>query len=73
MADFVAFLRRSSIPATARAGDYLVLTKPLGIGVASTAIKRGLADARLTANAIRVGPPEGIPLAALGQRSVGSK
>ncbi len=27
-----------------RAGDVLVLTKPLGVGVATTAIKRGLAD-----------------------------
>jgi cysteine desulfurase NifS/selenium donor protein len=29
---------------TARAGDDLVLTKPLGVGILATAIKRGLAD-----------------------------
>jgi selenium donor protein len=29
---------------TARAGDALVLTKPLGVGIISTALKRGLAD-----------------------------
>jgi cysteine desulfurase len=29
---------------TARAGDALVLTKPLGVGIISTAAKRGLAD-----------------------------
>jgi selenide,water dikinase len=31
----------------ARAGDALLLTKPLGIGIATTAIKRGLASAEL--------------------------
>ncbi len=36
----------------ARAGDVLVLTKPLGIGVITTAIKRGLAPAPLVARAI---------------------
>ena len=30
---------------TARPGDALVLTKPLGVGIISTAVKRGLADA----------------------------
>jgi cysteine desulfurase NifS/selenium donor protein len=29
---------------TARAGDDLVLTKPLGVGILATAVKRGLAD-----------------------------
>jgi selenide,water dikinase len=29
---------------TARPGDALILTKPLGVGVISTAVKRGLAD-----------------------------
>jgi selenide,water dikinase len=29
---------------TARPGDALVLTKPLGVGIISTAVKRGLAD-----------------------------
>ena len=35
----------------ARAGDALVLSKPLGIGIASTAIKRGLASPDLIARA----------------------
>jgi len=29
---------------TARAGDELVLTKPIGVGILATAVKRGLAD-----------------------------
>ena len=33
--------------ANARAGDFLVLTKPLGTGIATTAIKRGLASSVL--------------------------
>ena len=33
---------------TGRAGDALVLTKPLGAGAVSTAVKRGIADAPLT-------------------------
>ena len=37
-----------------RAGDELVLTKPLGAGVAATAAKRGLASPALTAAAIEV-------------------
>jgi selenide,water dikinase len=39
---------------TARAGDSLFLTKPVGGGVASTAAKRGLASERLTAAAVQV-------------------
>jgi selenide, water dikinase len=45
-----AILRNS----TARAGDALYLTKPVGGGVASTAAKRGLVSGRLTAEAIEV-------------------
>ena len=45
-----AILRNS----TARAGDYLYLTKPIGGGVASTAAKRGLASERLMAAAVEV-------------------
>jgi selenide,water dikinase len=45
-----AILRNS----TARAGDSLYLTKPVGGGVASTAAKRGLASERLTAAAVDV-------------------
>ena len=37
-----------------RAGDVLVLTKPLGAGAVATAIKRGLADEALIARAIEV-------------------
>jgi selenide, water dikinase len=37
-----------------RAGDVLVLTKPLGAGAVATAIKRGLADAALVERAIVV-------------------
>src|SRR5512139_377456 len=39
---------------TARAGDRLILTKPLGMGIVSTAIKRELASADLIARAVRV-------------------
>lgn len=38
----------------ARPGDALVLTKPLGIGIITTAIKRGLASAAAEAGAIQV-------------------
>ena len=40
-------LRRVTTNANARPGDLLVLTKPLGTGIATTAIKRGLASRRL--------------------------
>ena len=39
---------------TARAGDELWLTKPVGGGVATTAAKRGLADAGLTERTVEV-------------------
>ena len=38
----------------ARAGDVLVLTKPIGLGVISTALKRDAAPPELVADAIRV-------------------
>lgn len=38
----------------AKAGDYLVLTKPLGIGIITTGIKRGLVSAEGEQAAIRV-------------------
>lgn len=39
---------------TARVGDRLILTKPLGMGIVSTAIKREVASADLIARAVRV-------------------
>jgi selenide, water dikinase len=39
---------------TARVGDRLILTKPLGMGIVSTAIKRDIASADLIARAVRV-------------------
>ena len=39
--------------ATARPGDYLVLTKPLGTGIVSTALKRGSAAREVVARAVR--------------------
>ena len=39
---------------TARPGDRLILTKPLGMGIISTAIKRDLADAALIDRAVRL-------------------
>lgn len=38
----------------ARPGDVLILTKPLGIGILTTAIKRGLASEAATARAVEV-------------------
>ena len=40
-------LRHVTANATARSGDLLVLTKPLGTGIATTAIKRGFASRAL--------------------------
>jgi selenide,water dikinase len=40
-------IRRVTTNANARPGDLLLLTKPLGTGIATTAIKRGLASSRL--------------------------
>jgi selenide, water dikinase len=39
---------------TARVGDRLILTKPLGMGIVSTAIKRDLASPELMVRAVRV-------------------
>jgi len=38
---------------TARPGDHLVLTKPLGTGIVATAIKAGMVDPALEAEAVR--------------------
>lgn len=39
--------------AAARPGDYLVLTKPLGTGIVTTALKQGKAEAALVERAVR--------------------
>ena len=43
-------VRRITTNANARPGDLLVLTKPLGTGIATTAIKRGIASRALRRN-----------------------
>ena len=43
----VVDVRRITTNANARSGDLLVLTKPLGTGIATTAIKRGIASRSL--------------------------
>ena len=45
--------RRMITNAAARAGDVLVLTKPLGTGIITTGIKRGLVSATLTKRVIK--------------------
>ncbi len=40
--------------ATARPGDWLILTKPLGTGIATTAIKRGLASRNLARSVVDI-------------------
>ncbi len=47
-------LRKLTTNANARPGDLLVLTKPLGTGIATTAIKRGLASRALQQKAIAI-------------------
>jgi len=44
--------RRMITNAGARPGDWLVLTKPVGLGIITTGIKRGLSSARLAGKAI---------------------
>ncbi|HKV04930.1 MAG TPA: selenide, water dikinase SelD [Candidatus Acidoferrales bacterium] len=46
--------RRIMTNANARPGDTLILTKPLGTGIVTTAVKRGLANAALENETIRV-------------------
>jgi selenide,water dikinase len=46
--------RRMLTNANARPGDLLVLTKPLGTGIITTGIKRGLSSTRLAAKAVAV-------------------
>ncbi len=44
--------RRMFVKTGVRAGDSLVLTKPLGVGVITTALKRGIAPAAVLARAV---------------------
>jgi selenide,water dikinase len=46
--------RKMLTNAGARAGDLLVLTKPLGTGIVTTGIKRGIASARLVRKAVNL-------------------
>jgi selenide, water dikinase len=46
--------KRMLTNANAKAGDLLVLTKPLGTGIATTGIKRGLTSPKLSATAIKL-------------------
>ncbi len=46
--------KRMLTNANARAGDLLVLTKPLGTGIATTGIKRGLTSGKLSRAAIKL-------------------
>ena len=39
---------------TARPGDAIILTKPIGVGIIMTAVKRGLADRETTDRAVQV-------------------
>lgn len=56
--------------AGARPGDLLVLTKPLGTGIISTAIKRGLADDALTDTAAQLMATLNTPGAAIGDQGI---
>jgi selenide,water dikinase len=48
----VVDVRHLTTNANARSGDLLVLTKPLGTGIATTAIKRGIASRMLRKNVV---------------------
>lgn len=50
----VVDIRRVTTNANARPGDLLVLTKPLGTGIATTAIKRGIASRTLRRSVVDV-------------------
>ena len=45
--------RRMMVNSAARPGDLLVLTKPLGLGIAATGIKRGLSSPALQKRAVK--------------------
>ena len=56
--------------AKAKAGDLLLLTKPLGTGVATTGIKRGLTSSKLAAAAIKLMARVNVVGADLAERSL---
>jgi len=56
--------------ANARPGDLLVLTKPLGTGIATTAIKRGIASRALQKNVIALMSSINVVGAELGERGL---
>lgn len=56
--------------AGARPGDLLYLTKPIGTGIISTAIKRGLADDALTAVSANLMAALNTPGAAIGEQGI---
>ena len=56
--------------AKARPGDWLVLTKPLGTGIATTGIKRGLTSRKLAATVIKLMSHVNIVGAELGERGL---
>ena len=62
--------RRLITNANARAGDVLVLTKPLGTGIITTGIKRGLVSRSLTAKAVAVMTRLNIAGAELAERGL---
>src|SRR5882724_5747738 len=62
--------RRMITNAAARPGDWLVLTKPLGTGIATTGIKRGLTSRALASKAINMMRSLNKPGAELGERGL---
>jgi selenide,water dikinase len=66
----VVDVRRITANANARAGDLLVLTKPLGTGVATTAIKRGIASRALRRSAIALMSQINVAGAELAERDL---
>ncbi len=63
-------VRRVTTNANARPGDLLVLTKPLGTGIATTAIKRGLASRALEKRVIALMSKINIVGAELAERDL---
>ena len=62
--------RKMLTNAKARPGDWLVLTKPLGTGIATTGIKRGLTSRKLAATVIKLMSHVNTVGAELGERGL---